>query len=234
MLSISPRSSSSSSAPRRAVGAFDLTDAEAPLVADICRRLDGIALAIEIAASRVDVFGVAGLAARLNDRFQLLMQGRRTALPRHRTLGATLDWSYSLLPESERLVLCRLAVFAGTFTMESASAILAGDENLLGGGRRRHRRPGRQVPGFGGRGGADRALSPPRHDPRLRARKARGERRTRSARTAARRALPGVARAGAGRLGKPAGDRMAGALSASHRQRESRAGLVVFAGRGSR
>src|SRR5215468_7891589 len=110
------------------LGAFDLTDAEAPLVADICRRLDGIALAIEIAASRVDVFGVAGLAARLNDRFQLLMQGRRTALPRHRTLGATLDWSYSLLPESERLVLRRLAVFAGTFTMESASAILASDE----------------------------------------------------------------------------------------------------------
>ena len=110
------------------LGAFDLTDAEAPLVADICRRLDGMALAIEIAASRVDVFGVAGLAARLNDRFQLLLQGRRTALPRHRTLGATLDWSYSLLPEVERLVLRRLAVFAGTFTMESASAILASDE----------------------------------------------------------------------------------------------------------
>jgi predicted ATPase len=110
------------------LGAFDLTDAEAPLVADICRRLDGIALAIEIAASRVDVFGVAGLAARLNDRFQLLMQGRRTALPRHRTLGATLDWSYSLLPEVERLVLRRLAVFAGTFTMESASAILASEQ----------------------------------------------------------------------------------------------------------
>lgn len=110
------------------LGAFDLTDAEAPLVADICRRLDGIALAIEIAASRVDVFGIAGLAARLNDRFQLLMQGRRTALPRHRTLGATLDWSYSLLPDSERLVLRRLAVFAGTFTMESASAILASNE----------------------------------------------------------------------------------------------------------
>jgi len=110
------------------LGAFDLTDAEAPQVADICRRLDGMALAIEIAASRVDVFGVAGLAARLNDRFQLLMQGRRTALPRHRTLGATLDWSYSLLPEFERLVLRRLAVFTGTFTMESASAVLASDE----------------------------------------------------------------------------------------------------------
>ena len=108
------------------LGAFDLTDAEAPQVADICRRLDGMALAIEIAASRVDVFGVAGLAARLNDRFQLLMQGRRTALPRHRTLAATLDWSYCLLPAFEQLVLRRLAIFAGPFTMEAASAILAG------------------------------------------------------------------------------------------------------------
>ena len=106
------------------LGAFDLSDAEAPFVADICRRLDGIALAIEIAASRVDAFGVAGLAARLDDRFRLLMQGRRTALPRHKTLSATLDWSYAQLPQIERLVLRRLAIFAGAFTMESASAVL--------------------------------------------------------------------------------------------------------------
>ncbi len=110
------------------LGAFELSDADAPLVADICRRLDGVALAIEIAASRVDAFGVAGLAARLNDRFRLLMQGRRTALPRHRTLSATLDWSYAQLPEFERLVLRRLAVFAGMFTMESARAILAASD----------------------------------------------------------------------------------------------------------
>lgn len=107
------------------LGGFELSDAEAPLVVDICRRLDGIPLAIEIAASRVDAFGIAGLAGRLNDRFQLLMQGRRTALPRHRTLGATLDWSYALLPEVERLVLRRLAVFAGLFTLDSACAVLA-------------------------------------------------------------------------------------------------------------
>jgi predicted ATPase/DNA-binding winged helix-turn-helix (wHTH) protein len=107
-------------------GDFELSDRDAPLVAAICRRLDGIALAIEIAAGRVDAFGVTGLAALLNDRFQLLMQGRRTALPRHRTLSATLDWSYSHLPEAERIVLRRLAVFAGSFTMESASAVLAG------------------------------------------------------------------------------------------------------------
>ena len=107
-------------------GDFELSDRDAPLVAQICRRLDGIALAIEIAAGRVDAFGVAGLARLLDDRFQLLMQGRRTALPRHRTLSATLDWSYSHLPEAESLVLRHLAVFAGPFTMDSASAILAG------------------------------------------------------------------------------------------------------------
>jgi len=107
------------------LGTFDLADAEAALVAEICCRLDGIPLAIEIAASRVDTFGVAGLAAALNDRFQLLMQGRRTALPRHRTLSATLDWSYSHLPEIERLVLRRLAVLVGPFTMAAASAVLA-------------------------------------------------------------------------------------------------------------
>lgn len=108
--------------------AFELSDADAPLVAEICSRLDGIALAIEIAAGRVDTFGIAGLAGALNDRFQLAMRGRRTALPRHRTLGAALDWSYAQLPEVERLVLRRLAVFVGTFTMESAGAVLAGDD----------------------------------------------------------------------------------------------------------
>ena len=107
---------------------FELSDANAPVVADICRRLDGIALAIELAAGRVDAFGVEGVAARLDDRFRLLTLGRRTALPRHRTLRATLDWSSELLPESERLVLRRLAVFAGAFTLESASAVAAGTD----------------------------------------------------------------------------------------------------------
>ncbi len=107
--------------------AFELTDANAPLVADICRRLDGIALAIEIAAARADAFGIAGLAARLDDRFRLEMRGRRTALTRHQTLSTTLDWSYALLPEEERMVLRRLSVFAGVFNMESASAVLTQD-----------------------------------------------------------------------------------------------------------
>lgn len=107
---------------------FELTDAEAPVVADICRRLDGIALAIELAASRVDAFGIRGLASHLDERFRVLTRGRRTALARHQTLGATLDWSYQILSEPERVVLRRLAVFAGDFTLASASAVAADDD----------------------------------------------------------------------------------------------------------
>ena len=91
----------------------------------ICRRLDGIPLAIELAATRIAGFGVAGLAARLDDRFRLLTGGSRT-LPRHQTMRATLDWSFELLSESERVVLCRLAVFVGAFTLDAASAVAAG------------------------------------------------------------------------------------------------------------
>jgi predicted ATPase/DNA-binding winged helix-turn-helix (wHTH) protein len=115
------------------LGEFALTDAHAPAVANICRRLDGIPLAIEMAAGRVDVFGVAGLAAVLDDRFRLAMRGRRTALPRHQTLSTTLDWSYQLLPETERLVLRRLSVFAGFFTITEATGVLGegGDADNL-------------------------------------------------------------------------------------------------------
>jgi predicted ATPase/DNA-binding winged helix-turn-helix (wHTH) protein len=97
----------------------------AETMAAICRHLDGIPLAIELAASRVAAFGVEGIAARLDDRFRLLTGGRRTALPRHQTLRATLDWSYELLSEPERVVLRRLAVFVGVFTLEAASAVAA-------------------------------------------------------------------------------------------------------------
>ena len=92
----------------------------------ICRRLDGIPLAIELAATRIVAFGVEGVAARLGDRFRLLTGGRRTALPRHQTMRATLDWSYELLSESERVVLRRLGVFVGAFTLDAASAVAAG------------------------------------------------------------------------------------------------------------
>ena len=107
------------------LGEYSLTDADAAGVANICRHLDGIALAIEIAAGQVYPFGIAGLARVLDDRFRLAMQGRRTALPRQRTMHTTLDWSYQLLPDDERAALRRLAIFAGLFTIAEATGVLA-------------------------------------------------------------------------------------------------------------
>ncbi|MBL8642766.1 MAG: winged helix-turn-helix domain-containing protein [Rhodospirillaceae bacterium] len=106
---------------------FELTDADAPVVTNICRRLDGIALAIELAAGRVAALGLRTLLSQLDNRFAVLTRGRRTALPRHQTLAATLDWSYGLLTEPERLVLRRLSIFAGGFTPDLAAAIAKGD-----------------------------------------------------------------------------------------------------------
>jgi predicted ATPase/DNA-binding winged helix-turn-helix (wHTH) protein len=93
-------------------------------IAAICRRLDGIPLAIEFAAARAAVLSVQGVAAGLRDRFALLTAGRRTALARQRTLRATLDWSHELLPEAERRLLRRLAIFPGGFTIDAATAVM--------------------------------------------------------------------------------------------------------------
>jgi predicted ATPase len=106
---------------------FELTDADVPAVVAVCTKLDGLPLAIELAAGRIGPFGVRELAKRLDDRFTLLVQGRRTALPRHKTLRATLDWSYGILPEHEKAIMRRLSVFCGEFTMDSAQAIAAFD-----------------------------------------------------------------------------------------------------------
>jgi predicted ATPase len=106
------------------VDGFSFDDADTPAVLEICRRLDGVPLALELAAARIDALGVRELAAHLDDRFRVLTSGRRTALPRHQTLGATLDWSYQLLSEAERTVLRRLAVFAGDFPLEAAVAVV--------------------------------------------------------------------------------------------------------------
>jgi predicted ATPase/DNA-binding winged helix-turn-helix (wHTH) protein len=95
------------------------------VTAAICRHLDGIPLAIELAAARTLALSVEELAVRLSDPFQLLTGGRRTALPRHQNLRATLDWSYELLAEPDRVVLRRLAVFTGGFSLEAASAVAA-------------------------------------------------------------------------------------------------------------
>ena len=104
---------------------IELSDAEARLVAGICRRLDGIALALELAAGRVASHGIRGSAELLELRFKLLWQGRRTALPRHQTLNAMLDWSYNLLRKEEQRVLRRLSVFVGAFTLDAAQAVAA-------------------------------------------------------------------------------------------------------------
>jgi len=113
----------------RAVEARFSPDARtAAITGAVCRRLDGIPLAIELAAARTAALGVGELAARLDDRFRLLTGGHRTALPRQQTLRATLDWSYELLPAIEQTVLRRLAVFAGGFTLEAASAVVTADD----------------------------------------------------------------------------------------------------------
>lgn len=108
-----------------ALDTFTLTDADVPALVHICRRLDGIPLAIELAAARVDPLGLRGVAAAVDDCFALLSKGRRTALPRHQTLRATLDWSFGLLSEREQTVLLRLSVFAGPFSLEAATAVAA-------------------------------------------------------------------------------------------------------------
>jgi len=99
-------------------------------IAAICRQLDGIPLALELAAARASTLGLQQVASRLDDRFTLLAEGRRTALPRHQTLRALLDWSYELLPEWERAMLRHLSVFAGSFTLTAASAVVATAEIL--------------------------------------------------------------------------------------------------------
>jgi predicted ATPase/class 3 adenylate cyclase len=99
----------------------------APFIAQICYRLDGIPLAIELAAARVKVLSVDQISKRLDDRFRLLTGGARTALPRQQTLRALIDWSYDLLPEKERLILHRLSVFMGGWTLEAAEEICACD-----------------------------------------------------------------------------------------------------------
>lgn len=103
---------------------FNFRDADAPLVGEICRKLDGLALAIELAATRIDAFGIAELLKQLDDRFRLL-QGHRGGIERHRTLTATIDWSYDLLSENERTIMRRLAIFAGVFSLDSACIVAA-------------------------------------------------------------------------------------------------------------
>ncbi|HTD77544.1 MAG TPA: NB-ARC domain-containing protein, partial [Chloroflexota bacterium] len=107
-------------------GEFALTEQSAAVVDEVCRRLDGIPLAIELAAARVTALSVAEIAARLYDRFRLLVRGSRAAAPRQHTLLAALDWSYGLLGEPERRLFDRLCVFSGGCSIEAAEAVCAG------------------------------------------------------------------------------------------------------------
>jgi predicted ATPase/DNA-binding winged helix-turn-helix (wHTH) protein len=105
------------------LGGYRLDDTQAPLVAEICRRLDGIALAIELATGRLDSMSVRALADSLENCFQVLTRGRRTALARHQTLRGTIDWSYGILPVEEQVLLRRLGAFNGPFTLQAAKTI---------------------------------------------------------------------------------------------------------------
>jgi non-specific serine/threonine protein kinase len=112
---------------RMVAPAFALTEQNISSIVQICHRLDGIPLAIELAAARMAVLSPEQLGARLDDRFRLLTSGGRTVLPRHRTLRALIDWSHDLLDASEQILLRRLAVFAGGWTLEAAEAVCAGE-----------------------------------------------------------------------------------------------------------
>lgn len=106
---------------------FSLTEENAPAVARVCERLDGIPLALELAAARAGVLSPSQIASRLDDCFLLLTGGSRVALPRQRTLRATMDWGHELLSEKERALFRRFSVFSGGFTLEAAEAVCAGD-----------------------------------------------------------------------------------------------------------
>ena len=106
---------------------FELTDSEAPLASRLCRELDGIALAIELAAGRIEALGLRATTSHLDASMKLMWHGRRTAVPRHQTLRATLDWSFNLLVPDEQRLLCRLSVFAGSFELDAAIEVCCFD-----------------------------------------------------------------------------------------------------------
>ncbi|MDQ5827477.1 MAG: AAA family ATPase, partial [Chloroflexota bacterium] len=107
---------------------FSLTEQNAPSVVKICYRLDGIPLAIELAAARTKVLSVEQISERLDDCFRILAAGSRTTIPRQRTLHATMDWSHELLSEQERALFRRLSVFAGGFSLEATESVCAGED----------------------------------------------------------------------------------------------------------
>ena len=110
---------------RRARPTFAVSEANAPAIAHVCHRLDGIPLALELAAARCRQMSVERIAEELDDRFHLLTGGARTVLPRQQTLAASVDWSYDRLDEVEQVLFRRLGVFAGSFPMDGAEHVAA-------------------------------------------------------------------------------------------------------------
>jgi predicted ATPase len=104
---------------------FALREQDLKAIREICQHLDGLPLAIELAAAQIDALALVGLQAQLGNCFQLLTQGRRTAVPRHQTLKAALDWSYERLSPVEQIVLQRLAVFKSAFTLDAAMGVIS-------------------------------------------------------------------------------------------------------------
>jgi DNA-binding winged helix-turn-helix (wHTH) protein len=186
------------------------------MIAAICRRLDGIPLAIELAAARAATLHIGEIATWLDRRFDLLTGGRRNALPRQRTLRATLDWSYELLPEIERQVLRRLSVFAGDFILEAANTVAASAEKRSGRRRLRYE-PGPKVAGHSRCRRSRSALSAARDDKGVRTRETDWERGVRRRRAPARRILPDPTSAGRDRNPSATCIRMAGGLWARNR-----------------
>ena len=139
---------------------LELSDDNHAVIADICARLDGLPLAIELAAARTRAFPIQQIAARLNDRFRLLTGGSRTALPRQQTLRAVVDWSYELLFDDEQRVFERLSVFPGGCDLATAEAVCADDDARRRRPRRPSPRPRRQVAGHRGADGRRAAVHP--------------------------------------------------------------------------
>ncbi len=159
--------------PARCAGISRSTPSTLSTMVRVCRALDGMPLAIELAAARLRTMSLDQLAHRLDDRFRLLTSGSRTALPRHQTLRAVVDWSWELLTDAERMVLRRLSVFSGGASLEAAERVCARRCGRAGAGARVAHRAGREI-AAARRGRRRTALPDDRHDQGVRRAPARG------------------------------------------------------------
>ena len=207
---------------------LDLSDAEASIVAGICRKLDGVALAIELAARRVESYGLQQTAALLDQRLTLLWQGSRTAPPRQKTLQATLDWSYGLLSDVERVGASPARRIRRTFYARCGAGRRHQRDARSIGCVWRDRQPRRQVDGGHPPDRRDDALPAPRHDARLRPRNQHRRRRGRRPGRAPRDLLPAMAGADRGRMADPVDRHGAGAVLCRSQQCPRGAGMVLW------